>query len=557
MKDFGVSPPDRVGWEPEVAGLAPKPPRNALRRLLLAGAGSDTEGLQDILAGILNIASEGIVMTDERMRILLFSRGAEAIFGYSAEELLGQPLERLIPEDFRLRHRRHMAEFAGAEEFSRRMSGRGAVLGRRKSGEPVPLEVGLSKLTTASGVIFTAILRDVSGQLEAQEALAKAARQAEAANRAKSEFLAVMSHEIRTPLNGVLAVAEVIQRRLRQEDLRPFVGTILNSGQTLLRLLSDALDLSRAEAGRLVLQTEAFSLAALVDDIETLWRPRANEVGVTFSTLFDGEEDLWVVGDMVRLKQVLNNLVGNALKFTKDGRVDVRLSARRAGDLVALRGEVEDTGPGIDPAQADRLFTPFGQTEAGRRAGGAGLGLSICRQLVEKMGGEIGLESRLGEGSRFSFEVALTREAHEASQAPAAPEAPAPVLGAPHVLVVDDNATNRLVAETLLEMMGCTFASVENGAEAVDRVRAEAFDLVLMDVTMPVMDGLEATRRIRAMATPAGAAPIIALTANADPLDAESYLRAGMDAVVEKPIKPDHLLATMSAVLEAAERSAA
>jgi len=394
--------------------------------------------------------------------------------------------------------------------------------------------------------------------LQAQSARIEShAAEARAALRAKSEFLAVMSHEIRTPLNGVLAVAEVIQRRLRQEDLRPFVGTILNSGQTLLRLLSDALDLSRAEAGRLVLQTEAFSLAALVDDIETLWRPRANEVGVTFSTLFDGEEDLWVLGDMVRLKQVLNNLVGNALKFTKDGRVDVRLSARRAGDLVALRGEVEDTGPGIDPAQADRLFTPFGQTEAGRRAGGAGLGLSICRQLVEKMGGEIGLESRLGEGSRFSFEVALTREAHEASQAPAAPESPAPVLGAPHVLVVDDNATNRLVAETLLEMMGCTFASVENGAEAVDRVRAEAFDLVLMDVTMPVMDGLEATRRIRAMATPAGAAPIIALTANADPLDAESYLRAGMDAVVEKPIKPDHLLATMSAVLEAAERSAA
>ncbi|MBS0409786.1 MAG: response regulator [Proteobacteria bacterium] len=394
--------------------------------------------------------------------------------------------------------------------------------------------------------------------LQAQSARIEShAAEARAALRAKSEFLAVMSHEIRTPLNGVLAVAEVIQRRLRQEDLRPFVGTILNSGQTLLRLLSDALDLSRAEAGRLVLQAEAFSVAALVDDIETLWRPRANEVGVAFSTYFDGEDDLWVVGDMVRLKQVLNNLVGNALKFTKAGRVDVRLSAVRTARSVLLRGEVEDTGPGIDPGQADRLFTPFGQTEVGRRAGGAGLGLSICRQLVEKMGGEIGVESKLGEGSRFSFEVALEAGADQTLRTPVAPEAPAPVLDAPHVLVVDDNATNRLVAETLLEMMGCTFTSVENGAEAVERVKAEAFDLVLMDVTMPVMDGLEATRRIRAMAGTAGAVPIVALTANADPLDAETYLRTGMDAVVEKPIKPDHLLATMSSVLEAAERSAA
>ncbi|MGA0603773.1 ATP-binding protein [Caulobacter sp. KR2-114] len=394
--------------------------------------------------------------------------------------------------------------------------------------------------------------------LQAQSARIQShAAEAQAALRAKSEFLAVMSHEIRTPLNGVLAVAEVIQRRLRQEDLRPFVGAILGSGQTLLRLLSDALDLSRAEAGRLVLQAEPFQIAAVVDDLETLWRPRANEVGVTFSTLFHGEDDLWVLGDAVRLKQVLNNLVGNALKFTKAGRVDVSLSADGVGEVVILKGEVRDTGPGVDPAQIDRLFTPFGQTEAGRRAGGAGLGLSICRQLVEKMGGQIGVESRLGEGSTFRFEIILETAADPAADRPAALEAAAPALDSPHVLVVDDNATNRLVAETLLEMMGCSFASVEDGAQAVDRVRGERFDLVLMDVKMPVMDGLEATRRIRAMPSPAGAVPIIALTANADPLDAETYRREGMDAVVEKPIRAELLLQAMSAVLEAAERAAA
>ncbi len=394
--------------------------------------------------------------------------------------------------------------------------------------------------------------------LQAQSARIEShAAEAQAALRAKSEFLAVMSHEIRTPLNGVLAVAEVIQRRLRQEDLRPFVDTILNSGQTLLRLLSDALDLSRAEAGRLVLQADPFQASVLIDDIESLWRPRANEVGLALSTIFDGDENLWVVGDTVRLKQVLNNLVGNALKFTKAGRVDVRLSVRHGEGVVRLAAEISDTGPGIETSQLNRLFVPFGQTEAGRRAGGAGLGLSICRQLVEKMDGGITVESKFGQGSTFRFEVVLDVASDPAAQRPSTPKLAAPELNAPHVLVVDDNATNRLVAETLLEMMGCTFASVENGAQAVARVRSDRFDLILMDVKMPVMDGLEATRRIRAMASPAGATPIIALTANADPADAEVYRREGMDAVVEKPIKPDHLLATMASVLQAAELDAA
>jgi CheY-like chemotaxis protein len=224
---------------------------------------------------------------------------------------------------------------------------------------------------------------------------------------------------------------------------------------------------------------------------------------------------------------------------------------------VTLAGEVHDTGPGIDPAQADRLFTPFGQTEVGRRAGGAGLGLSICRQLVEKMGGEIGVDSRLGEGSIFRFEVLVSAVAEPAARSPDPLETPTQTLDSPHVLVVDDNATNRLVAETLLDMMGCTFSSVENGLLAVERVRAEPFDLVLMDVKMPVMDGLEATRRIRAMPGPAGAVPIIALTANADPLDAETYRREGMDAVVEKPIKAEQLLSAMARLLEEADQSVA
>ena len=386
--------------------------------------------------------------------------------------------------------------------------------------------------------------------LQAQNAaIREHAASAQAALRAKAEFLAVMSHEIRTPLNGVLAVAEVINRRLEQEPLRPYVETILRSGQTLLRLLNDALDLSRAEAGRLELQEDSFNLSTLIEDIDGLWRARAIEAGLNLVTAFDGDEKLWALGDAVRLKQVLNNLVGNAIKFTRSGQVEVRLGARVEDGVVHLSGDVSDTGPGIAPDQVGALFTPFGQTEAGRHAGGAGLGLSICRQLVEKMGGQIEAHSEVGHGSRFSFEVALYHTIDPGSASTTAPIPQGLSARSARVLIADDNATNRMVAETLCQMFECDSESVENGALAVEAAASGRFDIILMDIKMPVMDGLEATRHIRAMAAPINRTPIVALTANADPYDAEAYMAKGMDAVVEKPIKPDILLAAMTQVL--------
>jgi signal transduction histidine kinase/ActR/RegA family two-component response regulator len=383
------------------------------------------------------------------------------------------------------------------------------------------------------------------------------ANEAQAASRAKSEFLAVMSHEIRTPLNGVLALAEVMDRQLRQEELRPYVGTIIQSGQTLLRLLNDALDLSRAEAGRLELQEDSFRVADLVDDIEALWSARAAEAGLQLVVSLDSDGDLWALGDVVRLKQVLNNLIGNALKFTAAGVVEVRLKAHVHDVYVTLVGEVRDTGAGIAAEEIDGLFTPFSQTDSGRKAGGGtGLGLSICRQLVEKMDGFISVESNVGRGSTFAFEVVLYQTADPGLR-PAAPSAPSADGTARagqgeciRVLIADDNATNRMVAETLCRMFDCDCESVEDGAQAVERARDGAFDLILMDIKMPVMDGMEAARRIRGLPGPVAGLPIIALTANADPFDAESYMAQGMDAVVEKPIKPDLLLAAMNRLLD-------
>jgi len=379
--------------------------------------------------------------------------------------------------------------------------------------------------------------------------MSRLARDAQEALAAKGRFLAVMSHEIRTPLNGVLAVAEIIRRKSRQKDLGPLVDTILHSGGTLLRLLNDALDLSRAEASGLELNEEPMFAPSLLEEVIGLWSAQAEIKGVLLTARYSGPPDLWVLADRVRVQQVVNNLISNAMKFTADGGVEVRLSAEREGQFVHLRGEVADSGPGVPEDRLQSIFTPFQQTEDGVRLGGAGLGLAVCRQIVERMDGAISAHPNPGGGALFVFEIPL----HALPEPQAALPPPSPVEaagGALHVLVVDDNATNRMVAQTLCEMFGCTSEAVEDGAAAVDAAATGRFGLVLMDVKMPGMDGVEATRRIRSGRTVGSQVPILALTANADPADAAFYRFCGMNGVVEKPVKPERLLDAMSAVLQ-------
>ena len=388
------------------------------------------------------------------------------------------------------------------------------------------------------------------GELARGLAIAEAA--AQASSRAKSEFLAVMSHEIRTPLNGVLGVAGLMERKLTQEELRPHVQTILSSGQSLLRLLTDALDMSRAEAGMMSLEAAPLSLAVLADDLEALWHARAEEKGLVLQVRTDSTA--WVSADVQRLKQLLNNLIGNAIKFTQAGEVVVELNADLTADGVRITGIIDDSGPGIAEAKAATVFEPFNTGDAGREGAGAGMGLAICRQIVERMDGEISVGASPQGGARFGFTViAPSAEPVEAAVAEAAPTSHETL----HVLVVDDNATNRFLAGKLLELFGCTFETAENGRLGVDAAMTGAFDLILMDIKMPVMDGVDSTRAIRALPGAAGALPILALTANADERDAIAYRAAGMNGVVQKPIQPDVLLnairlALSSEVAEAA-----
>jgi two-component system, sensor histidine kinase len=380
--------------------------------------------------------------------------------------------------------------------------------------------------------------------------LAEAEAEARASSRAKSEFLAVMSHEIRTPLNGVLGVAGLLDRKLQQQELRPYVQTILDSGQSLLRLLTDALDMSRASAGILTLEPAPLHVDAVAADLDALWRPRAEEKGLVLSVVCDTTGHDWVMGDAMRVKQLLNNLIGNALKFTVTGGVAVTLTTRWDDGAVRLDAVVDDSGPGIPDTAAAAIFEPFNTGEAGREGAGAGLGLAICRQIIERMGGTIGLSRSPQGGARFQFTLHLPCCGPEMRAGRDAMAEPTPHETL-HVLVADDNPTNRFVATRLLEMFGCTHEAVADGAEALEAARTRPFDLILMDIKMPVMDGVAATRAIRALPGPAGRVPILALTANADPRDEADYIAAGMNGVASKPIQPDALLNAIRRVMGA------
>jgi signal transduction histidine kinase/ActR/RegA family two-component response regulator len=400
------------------------------------------------------------------------------------------------------------------------------------------------------------VMRDIT---KAERELARAKAAAEASNEAKSQFLAAMSHEIRTPLNGVLGMNSLLMQTQLSEQQLGYVRTIRSSGNALLALINDILDLSRVEAGRLELVLAEFDPRRLVDEVAASVATRAYEKGLAFRVHYQSGLPAVLVGDEGRMRQVLFNLIGNAVKFTETGSVTVQVHYREASrDRVHLDVAIQDTGIGIDQAALPTLFERFRQADSGisRRYGGSGLGLAICRGLLDLMGGTIEVETELGRGSTFRISVELQRGQSAQIIGPESRFEPDRSMdGGLHILVAEDNEINQLVICAMLAQLGHSSDLARDGHEVLAKVQASSYDLVLMDIQMPNLDGLAAARAIRALDAPTSQIPIIALTANTMVEDRQTYLEAGMDDHVAKPIDVKRLARAIADVVELQRQS--
>ncbi len=507
------------------------------------------------LDAILDTAFVGIAFTRERTFLHANPR-FEELFGWDAGELVGRPGRAVWGSDATYddicRRASPVLQAGGAFEGEFEMARRdGSLFWAHLRARAIdPRHPG------SRGTIW--IVDDITERRRVAAALAEARDQAEAASRAKSEFLANTSHELRTPLNGLLGLVRLAQDpSLPAPRLREYLEHIDDSAQALAGLISDILDLSKIEAGKLTLEQIDFDLHQLLDQMAQAYGELAAAKGLEFRAEREAAVPRWVSGDPVRLRQIVANFIGNALKFTEQGWIELRVSRRVDG---RIRVEVRDSGPGIPREVQPRLFHPFSQADASttRRYGGTGLGLSICRQLAVLMGGGVGMLSTPGEGSRFWADLPLRAAA---AAAPATPERFAPVdaLQGARVLLVEDHPVNTLVAEATLAQWGAQVSTAVNGALAVSAVaeaaeRGAPFDAVLMDLQMPVLGGIDATIAIR-RSHGATLLPVIALTADALETQRERALRHGMNDFLAKPIDPERLVRVLAHWVRRAQAS--
>ena len=491
-----------------------------------------------------------VMITDREGIVEYVNPNFTKVTGYRSEEIVGRK-PNLVKSDW------HPPEFF-QELWKTILSGRnwsGEFRNKRKDGEVYWESATISPVKGAGGEIrhFIAVKEDITERRRTEEELRQATAVAEAATRAKSEFLANMSHEIRTPMNAAIGMFYLLQQTELSETQKNYLDKAQSASNLLLRVINDILDFSKIEAGKLELESAPFSLVAVLRDLSAVASATIKEKPVALKVARATEVPDLLIGDSLRLVQVLLNLTSNAIKFTEKGTVEVEVSLAEGDDReVTLRFAVVDTGIGMAPEQLEKLFSAFTQADSSttRRYGGTGLGLAISSQLVSMMGGFIRVESEPGEGSSFSFTVRFPRPsaAEEAAQAAQGrePSGGAEVFAGVRILLVEDNPINQELARELLERRGAMVDQAGNGAEALWQISAPGvrYDAVLMDVQMPVMDGLEATRRIRLDPAFDGM-PIIAMTASALASERELCLEAGMNDQVNKPINLAELFATL------------
>lgn len=498
---------------------------------------------------------DAVIVADEAGRIVGFNEAAERIFGYAGGKAIGRQMDTLIiPPHLRDADRKCMTRFVATGERHVIGAGRRRLDAMREGGEVFPVELAVSEAEGESGRIFISFLRDMSQQVQAEQDLLRARDEALAGEKAKAELLAVMSHEMRTPLNGMLGTLELLRETRLTPKQERYHRTMETSGRLLLHHVNDVLDVIRLDSGKAALQTRPADVAVIIADILESQDPIARSSGNSLRAILPEDGRTLIDCDPVRLRQILLNLVGNALKFTRNG--DVCIEVERLDDAGLIEFRVTDSGIGISAADLERIFDDFVTLDASyaRAASGTGLGLGIVRRWVKAMGGELGVESEPGEGSLFWFRLPLPSPARLPEQTPVQALPPVEHSGKPtrrlSILIVEDNPVNRLVVRELLELEGHKVMEAHDGEEGVELAASHHWDVILMDISMPRKDGIEATRDIRAGQGASAATPIVGLTAHALPSETRRFLATGMQQVMTKPVTRAalrHVLAKLTA----------
>ncbi len=514
---------------------------------------------------ILTEAVDAIITINQHGIIKSFNPAAEKIFGYSETEILGENVNLLMPSPERENHDRHIQNYL--KSGTKHIIGLGReVIGLRRDGRQVPLDLAVSESFEEDSRVFTGIIRDISGRIEVEDALRKAKFEAEKANRLKSDFLARMSHEIRTPMNAIMGMAELLQESSLNHDQGKYVSVLRRSSAHLLSIINDILDLAKIEAGKLQLETVPFDLHKVFSDIYDILSVTARKKGLKLEFGIASGTPVKLLGDRLRLTQILFNMVGNAIKFTEQGEVSFYASKKATEEIdgdshkkINLQFEVRDTGIGIEEADYKVIFDSFIQTEQNLsgKLEGTGLGLAIARKLVNFMGGDVSVSSAPGEGSTFLFDGwFLTDQQAEKNGAinTATPEpdwewcAPSREI---KILLVEDSPDNRFLFEIFLKQLNCTVDFAEDGMTGYEKFKSSAYDLILMDIQMPVLDGYSATKLIRAheKSNKLTRTPVIALSAHARIEEKDESLEAGCDLHVSKPVGKNDFLNAICGLL--------
>ncbi|GAB4533407.1 MAG: ATP-binding protein [Ruegeria sp.] len=501
---------------------------------------------------ILSTSLDGVIVVDAKGDVIEFNPAAEAIFGYTADQARGRAIgDLIVPPHLRAAHRAGMERMQAGGDLHVVGKGRVQLEAMRADGEQFPVELALQSARAGDQEIIIGFVRDISQQVAAQQELIHARDQALAGEKAKAEFLTVMSHEIRTPLNGLLGNLTLLKNTRTTREQARFVENMEISGQILLSHVDTVLDIARFEAGKLSVALQPTDLNDILQEIVDGQSGNAASRGNSISWQWVGDARPCVAADAQRLRQILLNLVGNAIKFTENGRISIEIEVAEPGPTAGVNifeFRIIDTGIGIGPDEVDVIFDDFHTSDPsiGRATGGTGLGLGIARRFARAMGGEIGVESTPGEGSVFWVRLPLQDAELDANVDSDQPEVQhAQPLD---VLVVEDNEINREVICNMLKLDGHRVTVAENGQLGVDAAAGHRFDVILMDISMPVMDGPTATRHIRSGGGPSAEIPIIAVSANVLPDAVDAFRAAGMTAFVGKPIALDALRKALSVV---------